>query len=150
MRPIEVGGSRTERRQSAVAEMREHLSRLYRGFVGWASLYGDTDDPDELERRERVVHLLDEFAKQYLSRSMWLMETNRTKIETFISKAEELCSEFSAEVEVRGYHRVRCSMEKRVSKKLRPLQRIALELSQCGQAIIHQLSAVGFLVLAEG
>jgi hypothetical protein len=80
------------------------------------------DDPDELERRERVVHLLDEFSKQYLPRSMWLMESNRQKIETFISKAEELCSEFSAEIEARGYHRVRRSMEKRVSKKLRPLR----------------------------
>jgi hypothetical protein len=121
LRTIEVG-ARAERRHSAVAEIREHLSRLYRGFVGWASLYGDTDGTDELERRERVVHLLDEFSKQYLPRSMWLMESNRQKIETFISKAEELCSEFSAEIEARGYHRVRRSMEKRVSKKLRPLR----------------------------
>jgi hypothetical protein len=58
LRTIEVEGARAERRQSAVAEIREHLTRLYRGFVGWASLYGDTDDPDELERRQRVVHLL--------------------------------------------------------------------------------------------
>jgi hypothetical protein len=122
LRTIEVEGSRAERRGSAVAEIREHLTRLYRGFVGWASLYGDTDDPDELERRERVVHLLDTFSKQYLPRSMWLMETNRKKIEIFISKAEELCSEFSAEIDARGYHRVRRSMEKRVSKKLRPLK----------------------------
>jgi hypothetical protein len=122
LRTIEVEGARAERRQSAVAEIREHLTRLYRGFVGWASLYGDTDAPDELERRQPVVHLVDEFSKQYLPRSMWLMETNRKKIETFISKAEELCSEFSAEIEARGYHRVRRSMEKRVSKKLRPLK----------------------------
>jgi hypothetical protein len=40
-----------ERRHSAVAEIREHHRRLYRGFVGWASLYGDADDTDELERR---------------------------------------------------------------------------------------------------
>jgi hypothetical protein len=90
--------------------------------VGWASLYGDTDDPDERERRERVFHLLDEFSKQYLPRSVWLTETNRKKIETFISKAEELCSEFCAEIDERGYHRVRRRMEKRVSKKLRPLK----------------------------
>jgi hypothetical protein len=121
LRTIEVG-ARAERRHSAVAEIREHLSRLYRGFVGWASLYGDTDDTDEPERRERVVHLLDEFSKQYLPRSMWLTETNRKKIETFISKAEELCYEFSAEIEARGYPRVRRSMEKRISKKLRPLK----------------------------
>jgi hypothetical protein len=122
LRTIGVGGVRAERRQSAVAELQEHLSRLYRGFVGWASLYGDADDPDELERRELVVHLLDEFSKQYLPRSMWLMETNRQKIETFISKAKVLCSEFSAEIEAHGYHRVRRSMEKRVSKSLRPLR----------------------------
>jgi hypothetical protein len=122
LRTIEVGWSRAERRQSAVAEISEHLTRLYRGFVGWSSLYGDMDDPDELERRERVVHLLDEFSKQYLPRSMWLMESNRQKIETFISKAKVLCSEFSAEIEARGYPRVRRSMEKRISKKLRPLK----------------------------
>jgi len=80
------------------------------------------DDPDELERRERVVLLLDEFSKQYLPRSVWLMEANRKKIENYLSKAEELCSEFSAEIEARGYHRVRRSMEKRVSKKLRPIK----------------------------
>jgi len=122
LRTTEVVGSRVERRQSAVAEIRDHLTRLYRGFVGWASLYGGIDDPDELERRERVVHLLDEFSKQYLPRSMWLTEMNRKKIETFISKAEELCCDFSTEIDARGYHRVRRSMEKRVSKKLRPLK----------------------------
>jgi hypothetical protein len=38
---------------------------------------------------------------------MWLMEPNRKKIETFISKAEELCSECTAEIKARGrgYHR---------------------------------------------
>ena len=122
MRTIEAEGSRAERRQSAVAEIQIHLTRLYRGFVGWASLYGDMDDPDERERRERVVLLLDEFSKQYLPRSVWLMEGNRKKIENYLSKAEELCSEFSAEIEERGYHRVRRSMEKRVSRKLRPLK----------------------------
>jgi hypothetical protein len=115
-------GSRAERRQSAVAEIREHLTRLYRGFVGWASLYGDMDDPDERERRERVVLLLDEFSKQYLPRSMWLTEMNRKKIEEYQNRAEELCPEFSAEIDARGYHPVRRSMEKRVSKKLRPLK----------------------------
>jgi hypothetical protein len=53
---------------------------------------------------------------------MWLTETNRKKIETFIGKAEERCSEFSAEIEARGYPRMRRSMEKRISKKLRPLR----------------------------
>ena len=51
---------------------------------------------------------------------MWLMEPNRKKIETFISKAEELCSECTAEIKARGYHRVRRGMEKRVGKKLGP------------------------------
>jgi hypothetical protein len=122
LRTIEFEGSRVERRRSAVAEIRDDLTKLYRGFVGWASLYGDMDDPDELERRERVVLLLEEFSKQYLPRSVWISEGNRKKIENYLSKAEELCSEFSAEIEARGYHRVRRSMEKRVSKKLRPLK----------------------------
>ena len=64
MRTIEFGGSRVERRQSAVAEIRVQLTRVYRGFVGWASLYGDMDDPDELESKERVVLLLDEFVRR--------------------------------------------------------------------------------------
>jgi hypothetical protein len=97
--------------------------------VGWASLYGDMDDHDELERREQVVLLLDELSKQYLPGSVWLTEGNRKKIEPFMSKSEELCSEFSAEIEARGYHRVRRSMEKRLSKKLRPLERCAMVLT---------------------
>lgn len=122
MRTIEVARSRVERRRSAVVEIREHLARLYRGFVGWASLYGEVDDREELERRERVVGLLDELSKQYLPRSVWLMDANRKKIENYVSRAEELCSEFSAEIEERGYSRVRRGMEKRVSRKLRPLK----------------------------
>jgi hypothetical protein len=122
LRTIEVERLRVERRQSAVAEIRQHLTELYRGFVGWASLYGDADDHDERERRARVVLLLDDLSKQYLPRSVWLMEGNRKKIENFVSRAEVLCSEFSAEIEEQGYHRVRRSMEKRVSKKLRPLK----------------------------
>jgi hypothetical protein len=123
LRTIEVERSRVERRRSAVVEIREHLTRLYRGFVGWASLYGEeVDDREELERRERVVGLLDELSKQYLPRSVWLMDGNRKKIEDFVQKAEELCSEFSAEIEDRGYSRVRRSMEKRVSRKLRALK----------------------------
>jgi hypothetical protein len=92
LRTIEFEGSRVERRRSAVAEIRDHLTKLYRGFAGWASLYG------------------------------WISEGNCKKIENYLSKADELCSEFSAEIEARGYHRVRRSMEKRVSKKLRPLK----------------------------
>jgi hypothetical protein len=77
LRTIGVERSRVERRRSAVVEIREHLIRLYRGFVGWSSLYGEVDDREELGRRERVVGLLDELSKQYLPRSVWLMEANR-------------------------------------------------------------------------
>ena len=122
MRTIEVERARVERLRSAVAEIREHLVRLYRGFVAWASLYGEVDDHDERERRERVVGLLDELSNQYLPRSVWLTEGSRKKIENFVQRSEELCSEFSAEIEERGYPQVRRSMEKRVSKKLRPLK----------------------------
>src|SRR5215211_865284 len=122
LRTIELERTRVLRRQSAVAEIQIHLGRLYRGFVGWASLYGDVDDPDELERRERVVRLLEELSRQYLPRSVWLTEGNRKKVEAFVNRAEELFYEFSAEIEARGYHRVRRSMEKRLSKKLRPLK----------------------------
>lgn len=122
MKTIEVERARVERRRSAVAEIREHLARLYRGFVAWASLYGEVNDGEERERRERVVGLLDELSNQYLPRSVWLSEASRKKIETFVQRAEELCSDFSAEIEERGYPRVRRSMEKRVSKKLRPLK----------------------------
>ncbi|HET7271932.1 MAG TPA: hypothetical protein VFI90_12695 [Rubrobacter sp.] len=125
MRTIEVERARVERRRSAVAEIRVHLAGLYRGFVMWASLYGDVDDRDERERRERVVWLLDELSNQYLPRSVWLTEASRKKIENFVQRSEELCSEFSAEIEVQGYPRVRRSMEKRVSKKLRPLKKEA-------------------------
>src|SRR5918993_102302 len=74
------------------------------------------------ERRELVVGLLDELSNQYLPRSVWLTEGSRKKVENFLRMSEELCSEFSAEIEARGYPRVRHSMERRVSKKLRPLK----------------------------
>ena len=122
MRTIEVERARVERRRSAVVEIREHLAGLYRSFVMWASLYGEVDEHDERERRERVVGLLDEVSNQYLPRSMWLSEGSRKKIENFVRRSEELCSEFSAEIEEHGYPLVRRSMEKRVSKKLRPLK----------------------------
>ena len=122
MRTIEVERARVERRRSAVAEIREHLARLYRGFVAWASLYGEVDDHEERVRRERVVWLLDELSNQYLPRSVWLTEGTRKKVENFVQRSEELCSEFSAEIEEQGYARVRRSIEKRVSKKLRPLK----------------------------
>ena len=120
MRTVE--GTRIGRRRAAVVEIRKHLAGLYRGFVWWASLYGDVDDHYEKERRELVVGLLDELSNQYLPRSVWLTESSRKKVENFVRRSEELCSEFSAEIEVRGYPQVRRSMERRVSKKLRPLK----------------------------
>ncbi len=122
MRTIEAEGARVDRRRSAVVEIRKQLAGLYRSFVWWASLYGEVDDHYEKERREQVVGLLDELSNQYLPRSVWLSEGSRKKVENFVRRSEELCSEFSAEIEDRGYPRVRRSMERRVSKKLRPLK----------------------------
>jgi hypothetical protein len=122
LRTIEAEGARVDRRRSAVVEIRKHLAGLYRSFVWWASLYGEVDDHYEKERREQVVGLLDELSNQYLPRSVWLSEGSRKKVENFVRRSEELCSEFSAEIEDRGYPRVRRSMERRVSKKLRPLR----------------------------
>ena len=122
MRTIEVEMARVGRRRSAVVETRKHLAELYRSFVWWTSLYGEVDDYYELERRERVVNLLDELSNQYLPRSVWLTEGCRKKVEDFVRRSEELCSEFSAEIEQRGYPRVKRSMERRVSKQLRPLK----------------------------
>jgi hypothetical protein len=107
LRMIEVEGARVGRRHSAVVEIRKHLAGLYREFVWWASLHGEVDDDYEKERRERVVGVLDELSNQYLPRSVWLTEGCRKKIENFVRRSEELCSEFSAEIEERGYPRVR-------------------------------------------
>jgi len=122
LRTIEAEGERVERRRSAVVEIRKHLAGLYRSFVLWASLYGEVDDHYEKERREQVVGLLEELSNQYLPRSVWLTEDSRKKVENFVIRSEGLCSEFSAEIEDQGYPRVRRSMERRVSKKLRPLK----------------------------
>jgi len=58
---IEAEGARIERRRSAVVEIRKHLSRLYRGFVWGASLYGEVEDhyervegPDPLASRRAI------------------------------------------------------------------------------------------------
>jgi hypothetical protein len=60
--------------------------------------------------------------QQIFAAVLWLTEGSRKKVENFLSMSEELCSEFSAEIGERGYPRVRHSMERRVSKKLRPLK----------------------------
>jgi hypothetical protein len=80
------------------------------------------DDHYEKEKRGRVIDLLDELSNQYLPRSVWFTEGCRKKVENFVRRSEELCSEFSAEIEERGYPRVKRSMERRVSKQLRPLK----------------------------
>ena len=73
------------------------------------------------ERRDLVVGLHDEL-NQYMPRSVWLTEGSRKKVESFLRTSEELCSEISAEIEARDYPQVKHSMERRVSKKLRPLK----------------------------
>ncbi len=123
MRTIEAERVRAERRRCAVGEIQDRLTRLYRAFVAWASLYGDVEDHDERERRERVVELLDGLHTGYLPRSLWLTEANRKKVEGFVQRSEELYSEFCAAIEERGYEGVRASMTKGVSKKLGPLKR---------------------------
>lgn len=125
MQKTGAGRARIERRERAVAEIRGLLAELYRSFVTWASLYGDFDARDERDRRERVSGLLDEFYSYYLPRSMWVGEGTRKKIENFIERSESLYSEFCADIEKRGYARVRIGMTKRISRKLGPLRREA-------------------------
>lgn len=123
MRTMEVERVRVERRQRAVGEIQKRLAKLYRGFVAWASLYGDVEDRDERERREQVVELLDHLHNGYLPRSVWLTEANRRKMEGFVQRSEDLYSEFCAAIEERGYENFRTGMAKRVSKKLGPLKK---------------------------
>jgi hypothetical protein len=122
MKVIEAEGARVERRRTAVVEIRQHLARLCRGFVWWVSLYGEVGDRCEKEWRELVLGVHDGLSNQYLPRSVWLAEGSRKKVESFLRMSEELCSEFSAEIEARGYPRVKHSMERRVSTKLGPLK----------------------------
>ena len=51
MDSIDFGRVGVERRRYAVEEIRFSLARLYRGFVLWASMYGETDAREERERR---------------------------------------------------------------------------------------------------
>ncbi len=126
MRTTEAGGGQGERRRQAVAEVRDLLAKLYRGFVAWGSLYGDVDLRDEEERRrEEVIGLLAEFPAQYLARSMWLEQGTRKKIDKFIEKSEDLYSDFVADIVAQGYPRSRAVMANRVSKQLGPLKKEA-------------------------
>ena len=84
MRTTEGRYDQRERRGQAVAEVRDLLARLYRGFVWWGSLYEDADLGHEQERRrEEVVGLLGEFNGYYLARSVWLEQGTRRKINRF-------------------------------------------------------------------
>jgi hypothetical protein len=123
LRTMEVERVRVERRQRAVGEIQERLAKLYRGFVAWASLYGDVQDRDEQERRDQVAELLDGLYNGYLPRSLWLTEANRKKMEGFVQRSEDLYSEFCAAIDERGYEKFRASMAKRVSKKLGPFKK---------------------------
>ena len=123
MRTMEVERVRVERRQRAVGEIQQRLARLYRGFVAWASLYGDVEGRAERERRDQVAELLDELYNGYLPRSVWLTEANRKKMEGFVQRAEDLHSEFCTTIEERGYEKSRASMAKRVTKKLGPFKK---------------------------
>ena len=49
MRTTEGRYDQRERRGQAVAEVRDLLARLYRGFVWWGSLYEDADLGHEQE-----------------------------------------------------------------------------------------------------
>lgn len=123
MKSIEFGPVGVERRRYAVEEIRFSLARLYRGFVLWTSMYGDVDDGEERERRERVDQLLEGFSRSYLPRSMWLAGETREKIEDFTERSQDLHARFSAEVEEKGYERARKGMARRVSRKLGPVRK---------------------------
>jgi hypothetical protein len=125
VRTTEIERGRVERRQRAAAEIQNMLADLYRGFVAWASLYGDGDGRYERDQRERVADLIDRLSNGYLARSMWLEPGARRRIEDFIEGSEDLYSRFCAEIEERGYARVKKNMAKRVSRQLGSLRKIA-------------------------
>lgn len=101
------------------------LTDLYRGFVSWASLYGDVDGRYEQDQRKRVAGLLDRLSNGYLARSMWLHSGARKRVEDFIEKSEKLYSRFCAEIEERGYAQARSGMANHVSKQLGSLRKDA-------------------------
>ena len=126
MRTTEGRYYQGQRRGQAVVEVRALLARLYRGFVWWGSLYADADLPYEQERRrEEIAALLGEFSGSYLARSVWLEGGTRRKVERFIDKAEDLYSDFVADIVDRGYVRTRDAIASRVSKELGPLRKEA-------------------------
>ena len=131
LKSMELAPIGVERRRYAVEEIRFSLARVYRGFVLWTSMYGETDGREERERRERVDQLLDQFHKSYLPRSMWLADDTRGRIEAFAQRSRELRTQLSTEVEEKGYEKSRTRMSRRVTKKLRPARKqveVALEM----------------------
>ena len=135
MEGIDFGRIGVERRRYAVEEIRFSLARLYRGFVLWTSLHGETDTDEERERWEQVDHLLELFSRSYLPRSMWLAGPTRERIEAFAAKSWELRERFSTEVEERGYEEVRAGMARHVSNTLGPARKqvdLALETELAG------------------
>jgi hypothetical protein len=120
---MQAGQGRVERRQRAAAEIQKLLADVYRGFIAWASLYGDGHY--EQEQRERVIALIDRLTNGYLARSMWLESATRKRIEVFIEKSEDLYSRFCADIEGRGYPKVKKSMANRVSRQLRSARKVA-------------------------
>jgi hypothetical protein len=125
VRTTQAERGRVERRQRAAAEIQNMLADVYRGFVAWASLYGDAEGRYEQEQRERVTALIDRLSNGYLARSMWLEPPARKRIEVFIERSEDLYSRFCADIEERGYARVKKNMAKRVSRQLRSLRKVA-------------------------
>lgn len=123
MRTTQAERGRVERRQRAAAEIQNLLADLYRGFVAWASLYGDADGRYERDQRERVAALMDRLSNGYLARSMWLEPGVRRRVEGFIEKSENLYSRFCADIEERGYAHSRKSMANRVSRQLGSLRK---------------------------
>jgi hypothetical protein len=123
VRTTQAERGRVERRQRVAAEIQDLLADLYRGFVAWASLYGDVDGRYEQDQRERVADLLDRLSNGYLARSMWLDPGPRKRIEDFIERSEDLYSRFCAEIEDRGYAQVRKNLANRVSRNLGPLRK---------------------------
>ena len=119
----QAGQGRVERRRRAAAEIQNMLADVYRGFVAWASLYGEGHY--EQEQRERVTDLIDRLSNGYLARSMWLEPGARKKVEDFVERSEDLYSRFCADIEVRGYAKAKKSMTNRVSRQLRSQRKVA-------------------------
>ncbi len=107
-----------------VSKLQNPLSNLYQSFIAWSSLYDAVDYQSEQEqRKEQVDRLLDEFRNLYLPQSVWMDRKDRKTIERFIEKCESLRSEFTDDIQERGYVEARADMADRVSGELGPLKK---------------------------